>query len=91
MPCFTAHSSTPAHRYSDPLSALRSIYAHGGIPSLYLGWSAFMLQTAGKASIRFYTFSNVKTALHGLMGEEQVKSAGAGKKMAIDLTCVSIE
>lgn len=60
-------------KYRNPVHAIGSIYQTSGFRALYFGMPPFMLQTAGKAAIRFTAFSKVKVQLMSTFGEENVE------------------
>lgn len=59
-------------QYRNPIHAMGMIYKTNGFPALYYGMPAFMIQTAGKAAIRFTAFAKVREGLCKIFGEDFV-------------------
>jgi len=70
MPLDVAKTNLQMHpgKYSGPIDALMKIAKTGGPKALYYGTTPFMLQTSGKAAIRFTAFAEIKSALEYTMG-----------------------
>jgi len=59
--------------YKHPIDAAVKIFRAGGVPALYYGMPAFLMQTAGKASIRFCAYEQIRLVLNMTVGEKTVK------------------
>lgn len=71
MPLDVAKTNMQMHpgKYTGPIDCLSKLAKVGGVKSWYHGMTPFMLQTAGKASIRFTAFAKIKEGLEMVMGE----------------------
>eukprot|EP00362_Geleiidae_sp_MMETSP1317_P002116 CAMPEP_0201281708 /NCGR_PEP_ID=MMETSP1317-20130820/3852_1 /ASSEMBLY_ACC=CAM_ASM_000770 /TAXON_ID=187299 /ORGANISM="Undescribed Undescribed, Strain Undescribed" /LENGTH=105 /DNA_ID=CAMNT_0047592367 /DNA_START=44 /DNA_END=361 /DNA_ORIENTATION=+ len=56
--------------YKNPVHCAVSIFKDSGVKGLYRGTMPFLIQTAGKASIRFTAFGFIKRALLTIPGTE---------------------
>ena len=61
-------------KYKNPIHCMKAMAAENGLKGLYFGFTPFALQTAGKASIRFTAFAQIKVALELVMGTENQKT-----------------
>lgn len=59
-------------KFNNPVHAISSIYSTSGFRALYSGMPAFLLQTSGKAAIRFTAYAKVKEGLVMAVGEDVV-------------------
>lgn len=64
--------------YRNPLHAGKEIYLHGGFRALYFGLSALLIQTSGKAAIRFTAYEQICSLLKlfGMDRKEKPKQVG---------------
>lgn len=72
MPLDVAKTNMQMHpgKFSGPLDAIVKIAREGGVRALYYGTTPFMLQTSGKAAIRFTAYSKIKDVLEATWGSE---------------------
>jgi len=70
MPLDVAKTNMQMHpgKFQGPIDALVQISKKGGPKALYFGTTPFLLQTSGKAAIRFTAFAKIKDFLETVLG-----------------------
>lgn len=62
-------------KYKNPMHAGAMIYREGGFRALYYGMPAFLIQTAGKGTVRFTAYEQFKGIATGVLGVDGTKYA----------------
>uniref|UniRef100_A0A6S8D7U5 Mitochondrial carrier protein n=1 Tax=Aplanochytrium stocchinoi TaxID=215587 RepID=A0A6S8D7U5_9STRA len=78
-------------KYKNPVHAISTIYTQNGFRALYFGMPAFLVQTSGKAAIRFTAYAKAKEALIIMLGEEAVGSNQTASNLACGLMAGAAE
>eukprot|EP00924_Labyrinthula_sp_SR-Ha-C_P014663 maker-scaffold_74-snap-gene-0.18-mRNA-1 protein AED:0.00 eAED:0.00 QI:52/1/1/1/1/1/3/234/344 len=76
-------------KYRNPIHAMKTIKQTDGIRALYFGMPAFLLQTSGKAAIRFTAFAKTKQTVEKLLNIEG--KGGAGVNLFCGLMAGAVE